>query len=429
MSGSRVLVVGTTSDYIDIILQRFPGRAVFLTDGAERARAAEPTPAGEDEARCDVRDTPGALDVVRKHTARWHLDLRGIVCFDCESMALAAELADALGLCYPSAEAIAACRSKFESKQLWQRAGVPCPRSQLVRHETEAARFWREIGEPVVLKPLSGSGSELTFLCSDAESCSAAYETARSRLEGHQNERMYASPVGKQTDPDPRRVLAAEEFVQGSEYSCDFVLDADRVSVIRTAMKIPAAERSFGTTWAYVVPGELPAEVDQEELRDQLRLAAQALGLQRALCMVDMIVRDGKALLLEMTPRPGGDCLPPLLLRSAGIDILGCALDFAEGLDIRPPASGQWRRLVGLRLFADQAGVVRGIDTETLSEDDRVLECSLKYGPGHQVVLPPDDYDSRILGHVIFEPSADGDVVRECGHLAAKVLIEMGEPL
>ena len=428
MSDRRVLVVGTTCDYIEIILQRFSGRAVFLTDRAERANATEPTPGEADEALCDLRDVRRALDAVPHHLEQWHLDLSGIACFDCDSMPLAARLADGLGLCYPSVPAIAACRSKFECKQLWQRARVPCPRTQLVHHETEAVRFLRQIGGPVVLKPLSGSGSELTFLCSDAWSCLNAYDTIRSTLKRHRNERMYSSIGDRHAKVDPRRVVVAEEFVEGTEYSCDFVLDGDCVRIIRTATKIPAPGQSFGTTWAYVVPGDLSAEVDQEAVLNQLGAAARALGLERALCMVDLIVRNGKALLLEMAPRPGGDCLPPLLLQSAGIDILSMALDVAEGQDLSVPAPDQWRRLVGLRLFGDQAGVVRRIDTDGLSEDDRVLECALKYGPGHRVVLPPDDYDSRILGHVIFEPSTDGDIARECGEMAAKVAIEIGDP-
>jgi hypothetical protein len=46
MPDKRLLVVGTTSDYIDHICTRYPGRALFVTDPAERAAALEKEPAG-----------------------------------------------------------------------------------------------------------------------------------------------------------------------------------------------------------------------------------------------------------------------------------------------------------------------------------------------------------------------------------------------
>ena len=121
--------------------------------------------------------------------------------------------------------------------------------------------------------------------------------------------------------------------------------------------------------------------------------------------MVDFIVREGKPYLLELTPRPGGDCLPWLIRQSSGLDMLGLTLDIAQGLEITLPAAESWESLVGLRLIAADAGVIKRIDGEPLRRDPRVREVHLKRRNGHRVVLPPKDYDSRILGHVIFKPS------------------------
>lgn len=50
MKTDPVLVVGTTADYIDLIERKFPGRALFLTDPAERKRASGyPDPGREAE--------------------------------------------------------------------------------------------------------------------------------------------------------------------------------------------------------------------------------------------------------------------------------------------------------------------------------------------------------------------------------------------
>jgi len=425
MPDRRVVVVGTTSDYIDIIRRRFPGRAVFLTDAREREAATEATPDAATEALCDLTQPERALSLLVEHLRRHRLQPSGVACYDCESMALAALVARSLSLPYPSAEAMAACRSKLISKQLWRRAGLPCPEAAPVSRLSDALGFMDRVGGPVVLKPLTGSGSEYTFGCADHDECTEAFRTIESRVPHHPNVRMYAPSGPGGQSAGTRHLFAIEELVQGTEYSCDFVIDGDRVELIRLAGKIPARGRSFGTTLAYVVPVELPPEFDMARFRAQVREAALAVGLDRALGMLDFIVRGPTAVMLEIAPRPGGDCLPPLLLRSAGLDVLGAALDFAEGRPVPVLEPAKWRRLVGLRLFADRAGVLGAIDAAAIREDRRVLECSLKHAPGHRVVLPPDDYDSRILGHVVFEPAASPSIERQCSDMAGKLQIEI----
>ena len=56
MQNNRVLVVGTTADYVDIINRRFPQRAIFVTDVKERSRAIEVPPSSKDELLCDLSD-------------------------------------------------------------------------------------------------------------------------------------------------------------------------------------------------------------------------------------------------------------------------------------------------------------------------------------------------------------------------------------
>jgi hypothetical protein len=145
--------------------------------------------------------------------------------------------------------------------------------------------------------------------------------------------------------------------------------------------------------------------------------------------MLDFVVQDNRAFMIELSPRPGGDCIPSLLLNSGGTDILGRALDFAEGHPFVPDTSLQWRPLIGVRLFAKCSGEIRQLDSSALLKDHRVVESNLKRGPGHRVVLPPEDYESRLLGHVIFEPTGSESIENECIEIASKLKIEMKKQL
>jgi len=317
------------------------------------------------------------------------------------------------------------CRNKFLSKQIWRSSNVVCPRAVLARDSSEALAFLDRLGGSVILKPLTGSGSELVFRCTDRSECLEAFETIRSRLAETKGNRMYMQGETGGRDFDPQRDVVVEEFVTGQEYSCDFFLENGNLEVIRTARKIPAEGCQVGTTAAYEVPATLPAEIPFGGFREQLHLAAKAMALQRALCMADFIVQEGRPYLLELTPRPGGDCLPWLIRRSSGLDMLGLALDFAQSSEISLPSADGWEALVGLRLLAAEAGIVKEIDSGLLNQDPRVREVLIRRAQGHRVVLPPKDYDSRLLGHVIFKSSGKVPVEDECAELGSKLTVEM----
>ena len=161
MHSPRVVVVGTTSDYIELIRCRYPHRALFLTDPAERARASEETPGPAEEILCDFTSGTDILRVLKDHLRRYRLAVDGVACFDCEYLGSAAVLANRLGLPFPSPSAVAQSRNKFLSKQAWKRAGVVCPEAAVVRNRSELPEFIDRVGKPFILKPLSGSGGEL----------------------------------------------------------------------------------------------------------------------------------------------------------------------------------------------------------------------------------------------------------------------------
>jgi biotin carboxylase len=451
-ASARVLVVGTTPDYVELILRRHPARAVFLTELRFRASAKEAPPPVGDELTADLLRPPAEiLDLLRGHLGRRGMRLEGITCFDCESLALAAYLARALGLPYASAPAVAAARDKFACKQLWREAGLPAPAAELVGDADQACalleRLQRGRSSPgasgagaggrdargadasgagaLVLKPLTGSGSELVFHCRTAEEVRCAIGALRTRLAHHHDVRMYAPLETARGRLDPREVFVAEEFVRGAEYSCDFVLDRGRVELIRMARKILLPAPPVGTTLAYLLPARLPAGIRREAFHRQVGAAATSLGLTRAMVMLDFIVRGREAVMLEMTPRPGGDCLPPLILASSGLDMLGAALDFAAGRDLVIPPPRRWEPLVGLRLFARRAGTITRLDPRPLAADPRVRAVHLTREAGHRVVLPPENYDSRILGYAIFAPANWRRVAAESRELGQRLELEM----
>lgn len=415
----KVLVVGTTPDYIELIRTSRPKKALFITDPGLREKADEPVPSADEEVLCPLDDVAVIKSQLWQHLSKWHQQLTGITCYDCESMEITAMLASSFGLPYPSLEAIRNCRDKFISKQLWQKAGVGCPQTEPVNSVDDAIRFLRKMGNGIVLKPFCGSGSELVFRCRTPKECREAFKLIRTGLK-----KRKANPLFKISHPHGHLMLA-EEHVPGSEFSCDFMLENNTVNIIRMTKKIKSSTAMFGIVSGYLLPGTLPGRFDLSDLETSLLKGAGALGLTRGICMADFILGERSIRLIEMTPRPGGDCLPDLLKEACGIDILGLALDFAEKKPVRKSGPALSAPHIGLRIYAKKAGILKGFDTEFLATEKRLKKIHFSKKSGHCIFLPPEDYDSWILGHMIIQPDSKSYPESQCYLISKRLGVEI----
>ncbi|MBF0378579.1 MAG: ATP-grasp domain-containing protein [Desulfamplus sp.] len=479
MQSQRILIVGTTSDYIDLLRKKYPTKElVFITDSTIREKAIEERPEPDEELLFSTSPQE-VINLINKHIQLYGITLKGVACFDCESMALTAHIAASFNLPYPSIKAVMACRDKSKTRELWHAKGVPAPKYKRVNSAAQAVEFFNSVQifetinfslnqrnneqlnnenlldknkifkiTPCVLKPVDSSGSERVFKCSTAKECETAYN-------------LICKP---QSSPD----IIIETYVEGTEYSCDFIIGAKEelrdilgnredvyehnVIPIRFTRKIPSPIPVFGTTMAYEIVDISSLNIDRSYLISILAKGAKALGITRAICMVDFIVDvHNKVSLLEMTPRPGGDCLPWLIQKAMNIDILKLNLDFAccsnqslkkEEFKLKylPTCYDKHLsdcydkylpdfddKLIGLRIHATQSGFLKSIDTKKVESDSRVKEIFIKYKTCHQITLPPENYDSWNLGHIIFKPFEDIPYKDQCTELLSMLKIDVVE--
>ena len=383
----RTAVVGTTADYIDLLRKKLPNRLLFITKSVIRKKAREKPPSPEEEILCDLSCADTVINTVKAHLQVHGIELNGIACFDCESMTLAARMAEALNLSYHSLKTIEACRDKSITRRLWTQNEIETPRAQRIGSAAAAMDFFKEMGRLCVLKPVDGSGSERVYCCHTALECETAYHNI----------------CCGQDHAD----VIIETFVEGNEYSCDFCMDRRGAHPIRFTRKIHSPIPVFGTIMAYELVDFPRGNVSPKNLESLLTKAARALGIEKGICMLDFIVTETGASLLEMTPRPGGDCLPWLIEKGMNLDILSLNINLCTQSDLKfqPSPSRGFSPLVGLRIHGHRSGILKDIDTSRLMADSRVREVYIKHKPGHVIELPPEDYDSWNLGHILFKPS------------------------
>ncbi len=415
----KVLVVGTTSDYIDWIRSSNPGRALFLTEPAVRRTAGEPAPADGEEILVPLTDLDQVRSALARHMETFGITLTGAACFDCESMALTARLAGIHHLPYHSLAAIENCRDKQVSKQLWHQNQIPAPDIALVNRVEDVIRFCGTKPDGIVLKPFFGSGSELVFKCTTPLECRDAFQAIKTGLETRA-----AHPLFRNNGLKPHLMLAEEE-IPGPEFSCDFVIEKNRVNFIRTTRKIKLPSRPFGTVTGYVLPSKLPGNDDISIFEPLFLKAARSLGIEHGICMADFIFRDNHPVFIEITPRPGGDCLPGLIRESSGLDMLSLTLDIAEKKPLSVEKTTAFTPCVGYRIHACRAGVLKRIRTSGIDSDSRVRDIRLTRKPGHVITMPPLDYDSWLLGHMIIKPDSLEYPETQCLLISKRLQIEI----
>lgn len=417
---AAILVVGTTPDYVARLQRDMPQPLVFLTAQRFKEDPRLMGVPGSDIVFADLQSFEATLEEMSSFQALRNTRLSGAACFDCESLIMAARIASHLGLPFPPWQAIARSRNKFEARRTWTALGINSPYASLASGLEETLQFFRSHGENAVLKPVSGSGSELLFHCAFEEEVRLAVTTMEKELRLRRGNPLFSpfpDPIHGQ-DIDPCRSWIAEEFVSGEEFSCDFVYQDEAIRLVRETGKVKATDKPFGSVLAYTFPPVYPAEFKKERLMETLKIAVHSLGFDSGFFMADYVVHEGFPVLIELTPRPGGDSIPDLVKIASGRDILRLYLDFVTG-SFRDPETVLMRphAFASINLFAHKEGTVVRLDGSRIMELPHVKSLFFKKVKGDRITLPPKDYDNRLLGYCIMATGPGLNLVEECRKL------------
>lgn len=210
---------------------------------------------------------------------------------------------ETLGLPYTGSGVLgsALAMDKLRSKQLWRGMGLPTPEFTVIHGEQDFATATRQVGFPMMLKPIR-EGSSIGMSKVDEETqLAAAWQLA---------------------DQYDHQVLA-ERWITGPEYTAaivgDRVLPLIRLETPNVFYDYDAKYEADSTL--YICPCELPAAQEQalQELSMQAFKAVAAAGWGR----VDFILdAQGKPWLIEVNTVPGmtDHSLVPMAARVAGWD-------------------------------------------------------------------------------------------------------------
>ncbi len=222
-----------------------------------------------------------------------------------------------LGIPYTGSGVMASslAMDKWRTKLVWQAVGIPAPKDRLLSANSDWNGVARELGLPLIVKPVhEGSTIGLTRVLA-AEQLPAAYELA-SRHDS---------------------MVLAEEFVAGRELTAS-LLDGEALPLIwieAPGSNYDYQNKYFTDETKYHCPAGI-APAKEAEIREMAVEAFKVLGCE-GWGRADLILRgDGSFSFLEMNTSPGmtGHSLVPMAARQAGIGFSDLVLRILEGAHV-----------------------------------------------------------------------------------------------
>jgi biotin carboxylase len=191
--------------------------------------------------------------------------------------------------------------------------GVPQPLFAAVRVRREAAPAADTVGFPAVLKPADSGGQRGLFLLRSFDD-----------LDRHLHAALVESPSDE---------AIVEEYVDGLELNGLVVVRGGQAYPLLLSDRLRPRGEGFGVGWIHSYPSKLFGDVLEEAERVAAR-AVVTLGLRDGIAFPQLIVADGRALVVEVAARIPGGQMADLAFHALGVDLVEIALKQALGEEV-----------------------------------------------------------------------------------------------
>ena len=370
----KIMVLAAGLLQIDVIEKaKSMGYYVLAVDGNPKAPGFNVA----DKAICaDIVNEEAMLKIARDE----HVD--GVIhpCSEV-SMAVMGRINDELGLSGISREQAICATNKHLMRKAFEKGNAPSPKSILAQDAEDAwNRLQNEFDTDAILKPSRNSGSR------------GIAKVSRNMYKGDFI-RAYDEALSESRDHS----VLIEQFIEGPEFSIEMIVWRGDIHVLTVTDK-----KTTGAPHFVELGHNQPScfsDAEVETLKAAAIAGVRALGVNNCACHAEAKLMNGKAYLMEVGARLGGDFISTELTHlSTGIDMVAAAIDVALGVE--PDLSAKEEpKGVCIRYFCPKPGKLVSIsNTEVLNNPHVYLwEIYPKEGD----VIPAVTSSLCRSGHVI----------------------------
>lgn len=370
----KIMVLAAGLLQIDVIEKaKSMGYYVLAVDGNPKAPGFNVA----DKAICaDIVNEEAMLKIARDE----HVD--GVIhpCSEV-SMAVMGRINDELGLSGISRKQAICATNKHLMRKAFEKGNAPSPKSILAQDAEDAwRRLQSEFDTDAILKPSRNSGSR------------GIAKVARNMYKGDFI-RAYDEALSESRDHS----VLIEQFIEGPEFSIEMIVWRGEIHVLTVTDK-----KTTGAPHFVELGHNQPScfsDAEVETLKAAAIAGVRALGVNNCACHAEAKLMNGKAYLMEVGARLGGDFISTELTHlSTGVDMVAAAIDVALGVE--PDLSAKEEpKGVCIRYFCPKPGKLVSIsNTEVLNNPHVYLwEIYPKEGD----VIPAVTSSLCRSGHVI----------------------------
>lgn len=330
-----------------------------------------------DKAICaNITDEEIMLEIAREQ----HVD--GVIhpCSEV-SMNVMGRINDELGLAGITKEQAIRATNKHLMREAFEKGNAPSPKSILTDSAEDAWKHLQnDFSTDGILKPSRNSGSRgIAKVSRDMDKADFV--------------KAYDIALNESRD----KSVLLEQFIEGPEFSIEIIVWNGKVNVLTVTDKKTTGAPHF-VELGHNQPSCYSAE-EVEILKAAAVAGVKALGVNNCACHAEAKLMDGKAYLMEIGARLGGDFISTELTHlSTGIDMVAAAINVALGIepDLNPKEEPKG---VCIRYFCPKPGKLVCVGNTEILKDPRVYLWEIYHKVGD--VIPEVTSSLCRSGHVI----------------------------
>lgn len=317
------------------------------------------------------------------------------------SMNVMGRIHDELNLSGVSRKQAVIATNKHLMREAFKKGDAPSPISVLAKSAEDAWDHFQNFDGDGILKPSRNSGSR------------GIAKVVKGVTTHEEFLKLYEVSLAESRDNS----VLIEQFIEGPEFSVEIIVWDGTVNVLTVTDK-KTTEAPHFVELGHNQPSCFPAEI-VAIIKDAAVRGVKALGVDKCACHAEVKVMGGKAYLMEIGARMGGDFISTVLTRlSTGIDMVAAAIDCALNIkpDLTPKTAPQG---VCIRYFCPKPGVLKSISNTEVLNAPRVHEWEIYPKAGD--MIPEVTSSLCRSGHVIITEETPQRAVE----LAEKLISEV----
>ena len=301
------------------------------------------------------------------------------------SMNVMGRINDELGLAGITREQAIRATNKHLMREAFEKGNAPSPKSILTESAEDAWSQFIAMSTDAILKPSRNSGSR------------GIAKVAKSEFQGLECFKKFQGLYNVALEESRDKSVLIEQFIEGPEFSIEIIVWNGKVNVLTVTDK-KTTEAPHFVELGHSQPSCFSAE-DVEKLKAAAVAGVKALGVNNCACHAEAKLMDGKAYLMEIGARLGGDFISTELTHlSTGIDMVAAAINCALGIEpcLEPTEE---KHGVCIRYFCPKPGKLVSISNIEVLEDERVYLWEIYHKVGD--IIPEVTSSLSRSGHVI----------------------------